>query len=85
MSTITRNPDRTKGSRTDDRLSTQGLLAPNSEPEEVITKCAAAVEMTRPWKSQTDFHRRLEISHRTRDFHIPTSRSLFHFREKNVE
>jgi len=25
------------------------------------------------WKSQTDFHNSLEISHRTRDSHIPTA------------
>ena len=37
----------------------------------------AAVEMTLLWKSQNDFHRSLEISHRTRDSHIPTSRFLF--------
>lgn len=30
------------------------------------------MEMPRPWKSQNDFHSRLEISHRPRDFHIPT-------------
>ena len=34
---------------------------------------SAAVEMPRPWKSQNDFHRRLEISHSTRDSHIPTA------------
>jgi hypothetical protein len=36
-----------------------------------------AVEMTRALKSQNDFHTRLEISHRTRDSHIPTAASLF--------
>jgi hypothetical protein len=30
------------------------------------------MEMTRLWKSQNDFHSRLEISHSTRDSHIPT-------------
>ena len=85
MITITRYLDGTSGSRTDDRLRTQGLLSPISEPEEVITTRDAAVEMTRLWKSQTDFHTRLEISHRTRDFHIPTSRLHFHCWEKNVE
>ena len=55
MSTIIRKLDRTNGSRIDDRLSTQGLLSPNSEPEEVITTHDAAVEMTRLWKSQIDF------------------------------
>ena len=32
-----------------------------------------AVEMTRLWKSQNDFHRSVEISRRTRGFHIPTA------------
>src|SRR5712691_4564870 len=31
------------------------------------------MEMTRLWKSQNDFHSRLEISQRTRDSHIPTA------------
>jgi hypothetical protein len=34
-----------------------------------------AVEMAVPWKSQPDFHRTLEISHRARDSHIPTAAS----------
>ena len=34
-----------------------------------------AMEMARLWKSENDFHSRLEISHRTRDFHIPTAAS----------
>ena len=38
--------------------------------------------MTRLWKSQTDFHSRLEISHRPRDSHIPTSRFLSCFRRR---
>jgi len=32
-----------------------------------------AVEMSAPWKPQNGFHRALEISHRTRDSHIPTA------------
>ena len=32
-----------------------------------------AMEMPVRWKSQNDFHRTLEISHRTRDSHIPTA------------
>jgi hypothetical protein len=36
----------------------------------------AAMEMTGLWKSQNDFHRPLEISHKTRDFHIPTADSV---------
>ena len=43
-----------------------------------------AVEMTRAWKSQNDFHTRLEISHRTRDSHISTSRLSF-FAQKNED
>ena len=35
-----------------------------------------AVEMPVPWKSQNDFHRTLEISHRTRDSHISTADSV---------
>src|SRR6266851_1686208 len=34
-----------------------------------------AMEMPVPWKSQNDFHRTLEISHRTRDSHISTAAS----------
>ena len=37
-----------------------------------------AVEMPVPWKSQNDFHRPLEISHRTRDSHISTADSRFY-------
>ena len=45
-----------------------------------------AVEMASPWKPQNGFHRDLEISHRTRDSHIPTSRSVVRLtREKNGE
>src|SRR5713226_3989146 len=40
------------------------------------TKIDAAMEMTLLWKSQNDFHRSLEISHRTRDSHIPTADHL---------
>ena len=36
----------------------------------------AAMEMTLLWKSQNDFHSSLEISHRTRDSHIPTADHL---------
>jgi hypothetical protein len=44
-----------------------------------------AVEMTRAWKSQNDFHTRLEISHRTRDSHIPTAASRFLFRRTETK
>jgi hypothetical protein len=42
------------------------------------------VEMSVPWKSQNDFHRPLEISHSTRDFHIPTAGSFFEEKKKNT-
>ena len=41
-----------------------------------------AVEMARLWKPQNDFHSRLEISHRTRDSHIPTAACLISIRTK---
>jgi hypothetical protein len=33
----------------------------------------AAMEMPAPWKPQNGFHSALEISHTTRDSHIPTA------------
>jgi hypothetical protein len=51
----------------------------------VCVSTRAAVEMSLLRKSQNDSHRSLEISHRTRDSHIPTSRSLFLCDEKKVE
>jgi hypothetical protein len=44
-----------------------------------------AVEMPRLWKSQNDFHSRLEISPRTRDSHIPTSRFLLSLIQERTE
>jgi hypothetical protein len=35
------------------------------------------MEMASLWKPQNGSHRDLEISHRTRDSHIPTARTLF--------
>jgi hypothetical protein len=32
-----------------------------------------AMEMARPWTAQNAVHRRLEISHTTRDFHMSTA------------
>lgn len=45
------------------------------------------MEMARPWTAQHAAHRRLEISHTTRDFHIPTaaSREEDDARTKNIE
>jgi hypothetical protein len=40
------------------------------------------MEMARLWKSQTDFHSRLEISPKTRDSHIPTADPLLSFNQK---
>ena len=34
------------------------------------------------WQSQNDFHRTLEISPRTRDFHIPTARTALFLEKK---
>ncbi len=66
--------DRVGGARNDDRHAGQGRASP------LITGLArvngqTAVEMTSLWKPKNGFHRDLEISHRTRDSHIPTSRS----------
>jgi len=41
--------------------------------------------MSVPRKSQNDFHRPLEISHSTRDFHIPTAESFSNKKKKNEE
>ena len=73
--------DRAGCPRNDDQHPAQSL------PSAVFTgqggddenETRAAVEMTLLWKSQNDFHRSLEISHRTRDSHIPTSRSSFSY------
>jgi hypothetical protein len=71
--------DRVGCPRSDEQQAGQGLVSPLARPKEVTTKrnTRAAVEMTLLWKSQNDSHRSLEISHRTRDSHIPTSRSSF--------
>ena len=55
-----------------------GSGIPSNLITEVMTTSphGAAVEMTLLWKSQTDSHRSLEISHRTPDSHIPTSRPI---------
>jgi hypothetical protein len=66
--------DRVGGARNNDWHAGQGRAAP------LITGLArvngqTAVEMTSLWKPKNGFHRDLEISHRARDSHIPTSRS----------
>jgi hypothetical protein len=60
--------------RSNDRDGGQRLDTPNRSPEATASRRDTAVEMARLWKSQTDFHSRLEISHSTRDSHISTSR-----------
>jgi predicted mannosyl-3-phosphoglycerate phosphatase (HAD superfamily) len=52
-----------------------------------VGSCApkTAMEMTRLWKSKNDFHSRLEISHSTRDFHIPTAASRISIKKKNKD
>lgn len=66
---IVRNLDGTGGRRSDDRQPAryQDTLDRGTSRRDRRT----AVEMAPAWKSQTDFHTGLEISHRTRDSHIP--------------
>jgi len=70
--------DRVGDRRNDDREGAQGPASPVAATEEMKwqTSIDAAMEMTRLWKSQNDFHSRLEISHRPRDSHIPTADHL---------
>ena len=77
--------DRVGWASNDDRRVGQGLLSPKGG--EADSNNRAAVEMTHLWKSQNESHRGLEISHRTRDSHIPTSRFLLvrEKKTKNVE
>jgi hypothetical protein len=77
MTGIDSKNDRVGGPRNDDRCGAQGLLSPMSRPEEVMTNNRTRLWKWRSYGSQNDFHRSLEISHRTRDSHIPTSRFLF--------
>ena len=69
--------DRVGCPRTNDRRAGPGLLSPDfasgAADAESTGEPNAAVEMSVLWKSQNDFHRTLEISHSTRDSHIPTS------------
>jgi hypothetical protein len=63
-------------------LPSMSIATPTASRTVELTAMSAclpdtAMEMTRPWTSQNDVHRRLEISHRTRDFHIPTA-AYFH-------
>ena len=53
-------------------------------PAQPRRQTTAAVEMPAPWKPQTGFHRALEISQRTRDSHIPTSRFLCVFMTRSA-
>lgn len=44
-----------------------------------------AVEMAARWKPQNGFHSALEISHRTRDSHIPTADHFLFFQQDRQE
>jgi hypothetical protein len=81
------DPDRGPRRRSRGDLSSDlDLLRPlvPSSWHPVAAPADTAMEMTRPWTSQNDVHRRLEISHRTRDSHIPTAASCLR-RMKNDE
>jgi hypothetical protein len=43
------------------------------------------MEMPALWKPQNGFHSALEISHTTRDFHIPTADHFFVSQEEDEE
>ena len=64
---------RVGGPRSNDRQAGKGTASPLSTRSRATAK--TAVEMTSLWKPQNGFHRDLEISPRTRDFHIPTADS----------
>src|SRR6266851_1357658 len=70
-------------SRNDDRHAGKGtsIAFPRSARTWAMPKMA--MQMTAPWKPQNGFHRALEISQRTRDFHIRTAKTRFGEREKN--
>jgi len=68
--------DRVGGARSGEQQAGQGTAPPDSRARTVVATATTAVEMTSLWKPQTGFHRDLEISQRTRDSHISTSRFL---------
>jgi len=57
--------------RIDERQAGKGTASPLSARSRATAK--TAVEMTSPWTPQHGVHRDLEISHSTRDSHIPTA------------
>jgi hypothetical protein len=68
--------DRAGGCRSDDLKASQGLHPP---PRRARRRCGTtfdpAMEMPRSWKSQTDFHKRLEIPLKSARFPHSHSRS----------
>ena len=74
--------DRVGGARNDDRKAGKGTASPEFRSRARNATTKTAVEMPSLWKPKSGFHRDLEISHRTRDSHIPTSRSFILFLRK---
>ena len=75
--------DRVGGRRNDDREGGQGLASPScgDRGDDAKRTIDAAMEMTRLWKSQNDFHSRLEISHTNARFpHSHSRSSVFQMR-----
>ena len=69
---------RAGGRRNDDRQGAQGLLSPSHGERGRMRNKNHAMEMTRGWKSQSDFHPRLEISLENARFpHSHSRSSLF--------
>jgi hypothetical protein len=76
------------GRRSDDREEGQRLASPSraSGGRRCETQIDAAMEMTRSWKSQNDFHKRLEISLTNARFpHSHSRSSSFQTRKKTEE
>jgi hypothetical protein len=79
---------RAGGRRSDDREEGQRLASPSraSWGRRCETKIGAAMEMTRSWKSQNDFHKRLEISLTNARFpHSHSRSSSFQTRKKTEQ
>jgi hypothetical protein len=64
---------RVGGTRNDDRHAGKGTASPEFRPRARGATVKTAVEMPSLWKPKSGSHRDLEISHRTRDSHIPTA------------
>ena len=78
---ISRHPSCSKGSQIppQDPIVAPGASSsvdPNPIPGRTTKHGTSAMEMSALWKPQNGFHSALEISHRTRDSHIPTAAPL---------